>query len=100
MKKYEKHLLENYIFCFHDKFKKSIFLNELKFTKGLDYFLSGNKENQEEIKNFVEHCISCENKDGYLSYWKDIINIWIPSACWRGLHAQGKLKTSGRPIFG
>ena len=75
MKKYEKHLLENYIFCFHDKFKKSIFLNELKFTKGLDYFLSGNKENQEEIKNFVEHCISCENKDGYLSseFFKNII---------------------------
>jgi len=75
IKKYETYILENYIFCFHDKFKKSSFLNELKFTKGLNYFLTGNEENQNEIKSFVEHCMSCENKNGYITaeFFKNII---------------------------
>ena len=35
VKRFEKFILENYIFCYHDKFKKSRSVNEVKFLKGL-----------------------------------------------------------------
>ena len=38
-KRFEKLILENYIFCFHKKFKKSSSISEIKFLKGLEYFL-------------------------------------------------------------
>ena len=34
-KRFEKLILENYIFCYHEKFKKSSFVNEIMFLKGL-----------------------------------------------------------------
>ena len=67
IKKFEKLILENYIFCYHEQFKKKNFINELRFTKGLEYLLKGNGQNQTEIIKFIEHCKSFENKDGYLT---------------------------------
>jgi len=63
----EKLALENYIFCYSKNFSSSIFLNKLKFIKGLEYFLNGYYENQNEIVNFIKYCKCSENEKGYLS---------------------------------
>ena len=75
-KKCEKFVLENYIFCYHQKFNKSNFLNGIRFLKGLDYFLDGNNQNQKQIIKFIEYCKSYENDKGYLtqSFFKAMIN--------------------------
>jgi len=67
VKKIEKFILENYIFCYHANFKKSSIVSQIKYLKGLIYFLRGNNENQEELIKFIEHCRSFENDKGYLS---------------------------------
>ena len=46
VKRFEKFILENYIFCYHEKFEKSSSINGIKFIKGLEYFLKGNNQNQ------------------------------------------------------
>jgi len=66
-KKFEKFILENYIFCYHKKFKDNKILNKIKFLKGLEYFLQGHYQNQNEIIKFINHCKVFENKNGYLS---------------------------------
>ena len=73
-KKIESLLLENYIFCYHEEFSKINSINNAKFSKGLEYFLKGHDQNQKEIINFINHCKSFEDKDGYLtaSYFKDM----------------------------
>ena len=75
VKRLEKFALENYIFCYHENFNKLVFLNKLKFTKGLDYFLSGHCQNQNEIVEFITYCKSSENNRGYLTqaFFKSII---------------------------
>ena len=74
-KRFEKFILGNYIFCYHDKFKKSSSVNEVKFLKGLEYFLEGYNQNQNNIIKFIEHCKIFENEKGYLtqSFFKTII---------------------------
>jgi hypothetical protein len=67
LKKIEKFVLENYIFCYHEKFKKSNFINKIRFLKGLEYFLNGYNQDQEEIIKFIECCQTFENKEGYLT---------------------------------
>ena len=67
LKKIEKFVLENYIFCYHEKFKKSNFINKIRFLKGLEYFLNGYTQDQEEIIKFIECCQTFENKEGYLT---------------------------------
>ena len=67
LKKFEKLILENYIFCYHEKFNKNKTINKIKFIQGLEYFLEGHYQNQNEIKKFIDHCKSFENKDGYLT---------------------------------
>ena len=42
LKTFESFILENYLFCYHPKFCKNSTLTNLKFTKGLCYFLGGN----------------------------------------------------------
>ena len=78
IKKYEKFVLENYIFCYHQKFNKSNFLNGIRFLKGLEYFLHGHNQNQSQnqIIKFIEYCKSYENDKGYLtqSFFKAMIN--------------------------
>ena len=49
VKRFEKHILENYIFCYHIKFSKSEFVNEIRFVRGLEYFLEGHYQNQKDI---------------------------------------------------
>ena len=67
VKRYEKLILENYIFCYHKKFKKINSINEVRFLKGLEYFLGGYNQNQNDIVKFIKHCKTFENEDGYLT---------------------------------
>ena len=64
----EFNLLGDYLFCFHDKFHRHETLNQLKFTRGIKYFLSGFSCSQNEIKNFINQCKKAENKKGYLNH--------------------------------
>ena len=75
VKRFEKFILENYIFCHHKKFEKSAFINEVRFLKGLEYFLKGNDCNQNEIIKFIEYCKVFENEKGYITqaFFKTII---------------------------
>ena len=75
-KKIEKYILENYIFCFHEKLKENKIINKIRFLRGLDYFLGGYHQNQKEILKFIKYCKSFENKNGYLleSFFKTIIS--------------------------
>ena len=67
MIKKEFNLLGDYLFCFHKNFENSNTLNNLKFTRGLKYFLSGFKNSQREIQTFIDKCKKAENTEGYLS---------------------------------
>ena len=64
--KKEFSLLGDYLFCFHEKFKNESFLNSLKFTKGLKYFLNGYACSQKDIEIFIQKCKGCEDSEGYL----------------------------------
>lgn len=66
LKQFDKLVLENYIFCYHEKFNNSYIINTLQYTKGLQYFLNGYLESQKEIEKFIFYCKSFENKNGYL----------------------------------
>ncbi len=67
LRKVEKPVLENYIFCYHEKFCNINFINNIRFLKGLEYFLEGHNINQSEIIKFIEHCKAFENSKGYLT---------------------------------
>jgi len=67
LKKIEKPVLENYIFCYNEKFCQGSAIKDLRFLKGLEYFLSGHDINQSEIIKFIEHCKEFENPEGYLT---------------------------------
>ena len=75
VKRFEKYILENYVFCYHEKFKKSSSVNEVKLLKGLEYFLEGYNQGQSSIINFIKYCKTFENEKGYLtqSFFKTII---------------------------
>lgn len=75
IKKIDQFILGNYVFCYHEKLKQTKTMNEIKFLEGLEYFLPGYCENQNEIINFINYCKSFENKNGYLSqaFFKKII---------------------------
>ncbi len=75
VKKYEKFILENYIFCYHESFKDNKFISQIKFSKGLEYFLDGHSQNQKNIAQFINYCKNFENEKGYLtqSFFKTII---------------------------
>tara|TARA_B100001996_G_scaffold315703_1_gene258602 strand:+ start:9547 stop:10047 length:501 start_codon:yes stop_codon:yes gene_type:complete len=63
----EKYILENYAFCYLEKFSNTGYLNKFKNIKGLSYFLTGCIHQQEEISKFVNLCIDHEKEDGTLS---------------------------------
>ncbi len=67
IKNYDVNLLGNYIFCYHEKFEDEKFVDSLKYTRGLKYFIRGHKSSQDEIYSFIEKCKKFENEDGYLS---------------------------------
>ena len=75
VKRLEEFALENYIFCYHTNFSNSIFINKLRFIKGLEYFLNGYCQNQNEIVKFIKYCKYSENNKGYLTqaFFKAII---------------------------
>ena len=71
---YEKFVLGDYMFCYHNKFKDQKNFNELRNTKGLKYFLENSIGNQAEIDDFISKCKENEI-DGYLTQsFFDIIN--------------------------
>tara|TARA_Y100000590_G_C15737087_1_gene1018948 strand:- start:2495 stop:2992 length:498 start_codon:yes stop_codon:yes gene_type:complete len=72
----EVNLLGDYLFCFHKNFNNPNTLNNLKFTKGLKYFLTGFKQSQKEIKEFIKRCKESE-QDGYLT--KNFFELYINS---------------------
>ena len=49
----ELNLLGDYILCFHKDFKNYKTINNLKYCRGLKYFLEGFKTSQIDIENFV-----------------------------------------------
>ena len=51
---FENFILGGYAFCFYEKFQEKKFLSQLSFTKGLEYFLEGHIQNQNQtsINNF------------------------------------------------
>ena len=67
IKRIEKFILENYIFCYHEKLDQTKVMGKVRFLKGLEYFLQGHYQNQKEILKFINHCKTFENKNGYLS---------------------------------
>ncbi len=64
----EVDLLGGYIFCFHKTLSNKNIIKDLKFTRGLQYFLEGSQLFQNEIKNFINKCKNNENNSGCLTY--------------------------------
>ena len=48
----ELNLLGDYVFCYHKKFNDDNTINELKFTKGLKYFLDGFKQSSKILSRW------------------------------------------------
>ena len=71
----EVDLLGDYLFCFHKNFCKKSTINQLKFSRGLKYFLDGFIELQSDVQNFVEKCKNLEDGKGYISENLFEINI-------------------------
>ena len=76
VKRFEKFILENYVFCYHERFKQMNSVSEVKFLKGLKYFLEGYIQNQNNIIKFIEYCKNFENEKGYLT--QSFFNFFIP----------------------
>ena len=74
--KNQKTLLENYIFCFNQNFKSNIFCNKFKYIKGLNFFLNGCANSQNEISKFINYCKSFEDKNGFITnaFFKKIVS--------------------------
>ena len=68
----KRSLLENYVFCKHEYFKK-IDTKNLQFIKGLQFFLDGYLFSQKEINNFIETCKYHEDQNGLIksSFFKE-----------------------------
>ena len=64
--KKEFYILGDYIFLYHKKINQ-ITLNDLKFSRGLKYFLEGFQSSQNEIETFINKCKSLENEKGFVS---------------------------------
>ena len=62
----EKKILDDYLICYHEKFKENKMLEVLNNLRGLKYFLEGSNNNQQEIISFVNCCKKNQDKDGYI----------------------------------
>ena len=60
-------MLNDYMFCFHEKFNNKNFLQILNYIKGLKYFLPNFIEAQKDIKNFIFACKENEDKNGFVT---------------------------------
>ena len=75
IKKYKKEklinleisLLGDYLFCFHKNFRDPKTINQLRFIRGLKYFLSGFFNSQNDIQKFINNCKERENTKGYIT---------------------------------
>ncbi len=67
------YFLSEYVICFNKFFSDNKTINLLKYSKGLQYFLSGHQNNQKDIKKFVDFCKLNENSNGSLTL--DFFNI-------------------------
>ena len=78
-KKFDKFILENYIFCFHKNFNDIGIINRIQFIRGVQYILNGHKQNQNEIKEFINYCKSFEDKNGYLipAFFKTAVALFL-----------------------
>ena len=66
LQKKEFDLLGDYLFCYHKNFINDVYIRQLKFTRGVKYFLNGFVSSQKEIKKFINKCKNLENKNGYI----------------------------------
>ena len=62
----EKDVLDDYLICYHKKFQNNKIMAVLKNLKGLKYFLSNSKTNQQEIESFIDYCKKNQDEDGYI----------------------------------
>ncbi len=76
-KKFFKNILGNYVFCRHSRFSEDKILNNLKFVKGLNYFLSNCKLEQKQILEFIYKCKNHEEKNNILSqsFFDELVNL-------------------------
>mgnify|MGYP001501257440 CR=1 FL=1 len=65
--KKEFYLLGDYLFCFHKNFNNRLFVNQLKYSRGLKYFLDGAKVFQDDVNHFINKCKNLEDQKGYLT---------------------------------
>ena len=63
----EVDILGDYLFCFHKTFNEKQIINNLKYTKGLKYFLDGYNEFQNDIRVFINKCKKLEDQKGFIS---------------------------------
>ena len=73
LKTFEENVLEGYILCYHSKFKSSTLVNNIRYIKGLQYFLKNFVQNQKEIVQFISYCKSHQDINGYLN--QDFFNF-------------------------
>ena len=66
LKLLEKDILDDYLICYHEKFKNINILAILKSLRGLKYFLADSKVNQKEIIDFINYCKKNQDLDGYI----------------------------------
>jgi len=76
-KKLLKNILGNYVFLKHEKFEDKNFLSNLKYIKGLSYFLPNYKFYQNQIIEFIDKCKSHECEKNILkpSFFEELINM-------------------------
>ena len=59
-------LLEDYLLCFHKDFSKKSMISNLRYCRGLKYFLTDFLKSQIEIENFISKCKKNEDDEGYI----------------------------------
>jgi hypothetical protein len=62
----EIEILGDYVFCYNINLTNKNTIDNLKFSRGLKYFLSGAHEFQKDINEFIQHCKSSENDKGFI----------------------------------
>jgi len=63
---FENDILDDYLICYHEKFKNSKIFSVLNSLKGLKYFLKDSANNQKEIVKFIDYCKTNQGDDGYI----------------------------------
>ena len=69
-------IMGDYLFIYHEKLCDDKIINELKFTRGLKYFLKGFVLCQKDIKNFIDKCKKFENNKGLITQSLFEVNIY------------------------